>query len=344
MKMKPRKGSAFEFWEKKRLRLEKIERKLREEEEEKERKIIEKQNKVQEIKRLNNLVIGEFCIRNKYTQTTNNIHGILSKTEIEILVRGAYKSHKNIVDDGYFYLIDRDRVDPFTVPQLIHFEDIDKIALLERYLMATPQIYKLEDLREYLKGDRKNKKILSVFINAFDECNFSIMQHSYHFYKDLHLFYVIQHLLRDRVLLISYIDKLKNSNSNKKLTLQWNLNETQIIYLYNQFIDKEIIHKNIGLGLFYQIFNNQVADFKTPIQINPKILACFLFWSKRKNILLNKQPFKIIESLKMFCNTETEGKPVTAHNLNRYVSENNIEFIECSKPVFEKIKEIMDNL
>ena len=152
----------FLSWKKEKLRLEKIERKLKEKEEEEERKKIEEQNKIKDIKRLNRIAIEEFCTQNNYIQTTNNIHGILSKTEIEILVRYAYKLFRGATDDSHFYIIDRDRNDPYTRPQRINFQNINKISLLERYLKATPQIYKLVDLREYLKGDRKNKKILSV--------------------------------------------------------------------------------------------------------------------------------------------------------------------------------------
>ena len=140
MKKKPRKGSVFEFWEKKRLRFERIEIELKDKKEEKERKIIEEENRIKEVKRLNNLAIEEFCIKENYVQTSKNIHVILNKTEIEILVRAAYKAHKSIVDDSCFYLIDRDRVNSFTVPKIIHFKDIDKISLIERYLIATPQI------------------------------------------------------------------------------------------------------------------------------------------------------------------------------------------------------------
>lgn len=330
------------YWKKEKRYSERIAMKIQRKVEEEERKKIEKESKILELKRQNNLAIDEFCKKENWVQSEKNILGILSKTEIEILVRYACKLFRGATDDSHFYIIDRDRNDPYTRPQRINFQNINKISLLERYLKATPQIYKLEDLREYLKGDRKNKKILNVSINDFDESNFSQMINHYHYDKNTYLFNVIHHLLRDRVLLITYIDKLKNCNSNKKLQLKWDLNETQIVYLHSQFIDKEIVHLNISLGLFYQIFNNQLADFETPIQIDPKKLACFLFWSKEKNILLNKQPFKIIESLKMFCNVD--GKSVTAHNLNRYVSEYKTEFIECTKPEYEKIKEIMDKV
>lgn len=348
MERRPKRDKPFERWKKEKLRLEKIERKLKEKEEEEEQKKIEEKNKILEVKRLNKLAIEEFCKRENYVQSEKSIHGILSKTEIEILVRYAYKLHKNITDDSSFYIIDR--VKPMSIPELISFQDINRISLLERYLKATPQIYKLVDLREYLKGDRRNKKILSVLINDFDKCNYShpgfhyydMQGNMYHKNTDSYLFDAIQHLLRDRVLLIAYIDRLKNENTNKNLYLEWNLNETQIIYLYNQFVEHKIINENIRLGLFYQIFNNQVSDFEKSIQINSTELACFLFWSREKSILLNKQPFKIIENLKIFCNAE--GKPITAHNLNRYVSEYKTEFIECTKPVFKKIKKITDTI
>ncbi len=340
MEKRQKRDKYFEFWKKEKLRLEKVERKLREKEEEKERKKIEEENKILEVKRLNNLAIEEYCKKENYVQSERNIYGILTKTEIEILVRYAYKLHRNITDDRCFYIINRDRVESMSRPQLINFQDIDRISLLERYLKATPQIYKLEDLREYLKGDRRNKKIFNVCINDFDECNFSTMRLCYLFRKEEYFYSAIRHLLRDRVLLISYIDRLKSENTNKNLYLEWNLNENQIIYLYNQFIENEIIDRKIRLGLFYQIFDNQVTDFNQPIQINSMNLACFLFWSKGKNILINKQPFKIIENLKMFCTAE--GKPITSHNLNRYVSEYRTDFVECTKPTFKKIKEIIN--
>ena len=342
MGRKPRRYKAFELWEREKLRLEKIRNKLKEEKEEKERKIIETQNIIIETKRINNLTIEEYCKKENYVQSERNIYGILTKTEIEILVRYAYKLHKNITDDSYFYIIERNRVNSFSIPQRINFEEIDRISLLERYLKATPQIYKLGDLREYLKGDRRNKKVFSLYVNEFDECNFSEMKTHYLFHRKTYLFDTIHHLLRDRVLLIAYIDRLKNLTVNKKLHLEWNLNETQIIYLHNQFVENKIIDVNTRLGLFYQIFNNQVSDFEKSMQINSTELACFLFWSREKSILLNKQPFKIIENLKIFCNAE--GKPITAHNLNRYVSEYKTEFIECTKPVFKKIKKIIDTI
>jgi hypothetical protein len=331
-----------ESWKKDKIRLEKIQKKLRDKEAKKEQEEIAKTNKMAEIKRVNSLAIQEFCTKYKYEQTECSVHGILSKTEIEKLVRYAYKLNREIITDSSFYIIDRDRINPFTIPSKIYFKDIERILLLERYLMASPPIYRLEDLRQYLKGDRKNKKIVSVFINDFDECSFSATK--MHFTRGVfpYLYITINHLLRDRVLLIAYLDLLKKEPFDKSIHLEWDLNEKKIIYLYNQFITNGIIDKSVRLGLFYQIFNNQLSNFETPIKINSMDLACFLFWSRRKNILLNKQPFKIIDKLKMFITTD--GKLITAHNLNRYISEYKNDFLDLTKPVYSKIKDILDKV
>ena len=337
-----------EYRENERLRFEKIQENIKKKKEEKERKEIEKETKIEEVKTLNRLAIEGFCNRKNYVKSENEIHVILSKTEIESLVRSAYKLYRDSLYEDSFPIIRREsmfviRTETMLVkPKRSYFKDLNRIELLERYLKQNPQIYKLDELREYLKGDRKHNKILTIILNQFDNIRYckelKVFSGSVYTYA----YRVLHTLIEERTLLIAYIDKLKSENIDRGNFLKWNLQESKIIKLYSQFIDNAIINESVSLGAFYQIFNNQLATFENPIQIEPMNLACFLFWSRDKEMLTNKQPFKIIVHLKMFCNAE--GKLITAHNLNRYLSEYKDDFLECTKPIYSKIKEIFENL
>lgn len=329
-----------EYRENERLRFEKIQENIKKKKEEKERKEIEKETKIEEVKTLNRLAIEEYCNREGYQKSENEYNFILSKTEIEQLVRYAYKRYREILERDSFYIIRRESM--MGKPIFTYFKDLDRIDLFERYLTVNPPIYKLDDLREYLKGNRKHNKILTIILNQFDDirCCKELKVFSGSVYT--YAYSVLHNLIKERTLLIAYIDKLKSENIDRGNFLKWNLQESKIIKLYSQFIDNAIINESVSLGAFYQIFNNQLATFENPIQIEPMNLACFLFWSRDKEILTNKQPFKIIERLGMFCNAE--GKLITAHNLNRYLSEYKDDFLECTKPIYSKIKEIFENL
>ena len=192
----------------------------------------------------------------------------------------------------------------------------------------------MENIRDYLKGERKDERILTIILNSFDE------PQEISFEED---FYLLMHgLLMDKVLLITYLDDLREKKIDNFKSLQWNLKELQIIQLHQQLVENNIIDIQVSVGEFYQIFNNYVAIFDNPIRINSINLACLLFWCREKNCLSTLQPYKIIEQKKMFCSLK--GKLINAHNLNRYISEYKDDFRDSTKPIFSKIREIIANL
>jgi hypothetical protein len=296
---------------------------------ERENKKIEKIKEIENVRTLNRLNVEKYCNRESYTKLENEINVILTKTEIERLVRFAYK----------FY---RDKSNQFENLEFTNLENLEYTNLLEKYLTVNPPIYKLSDLREYLKGDRKQNKILTIFLNKFD----NIISYEQAIFFERHdysrEYQILISLIEEKISYITCIDKIKSANPDTGNFLEWSLEESKIIKLYRLFVENKIINQDVSLGAFYQIFNNQVANFQQSIQINTMSLSCFLYWSRDRKLLTNKQPFKIIEHLKIFCNTE--NKPINAHNLNRYLSEYKDDFIECTKPIYSTIKEIIINL
>ncbi len=246
---------------------------------------------------------------------------VLNKKQIEVLVRTAYKNYRR-------------KGEQFNRRRASDYDKINLIEVLNKFLLSNPPIFQLKNIREYLKGERRNKRILTITLNSFDE-----PQHI-SFEKN---FYILMHgLLMDKVLLIAYLDDLKDKKPKDFKALKWDLKELQIIKLHKQLVENSIIDTHVSVGEFYQIFNNYVAIFDNPIPINPINLACLLFWCREKNCLSTLQPYKIIEQKKMFCSSK--GKLINAHNLNRYISEYKDDFKESTKPIYSKIREIITTL
>lgn len=247
--------------------------------------------------------------------------GSFHKTEIESLVRQAYKYYRR-------------KGERYGFRRASEYDNINRMEVLNNLLLSNPPIYHLKDIRDYLKGDRKEKRKLKIVLNHFDKPQYSLFNEK--FYS------LVRGLLIDKVLLISYLDDLRENNAKDFKALKWNFNELQIIKLHSKLVENEIIDRQISVGEFYQIFDNHVAIFDNPIQINSMSLACLIFWCKEKNYLETLQPFKIIEQMKMFCTKK--GKLINSHNLNRYISEYKYDFKDCTNPIYNKIKAILSNL
>ena len=253
--------------------------------------------------------------------TGTKISDVLSKKQIEVIVRTAYKNYRR-------------KGERFNRRRASEYDKVNRIEVLNRFLLSNPPIFHLKNIREYLNGERKNKRILTIILNLFDEPQ--------HIFFDDNFYFLMHGLLMDKVLLITYLDDLREKKLDNFKSLQWSLKELQIIKLHEQLVENNIIDNQVSVGEFYQIFDNYVALFNNPIRINAMNLACLLFWCREKNCLSTLQPYKIIEQKKMFCSLK--GKLINAHNLNRYISEYKDDFKDSTKPIFSKIREIIVNL